>query len=333
MLSICITVKNRSRVEVGENLLQLFPNCVASLRTATTPDFPCEVIITDWQSDDWPLTDWLAEWSQCLDAKVVPMEGPFCRGRGRNVAAEHARGDYLFFLDADCLVHRPVLEEGLRILTQGKSYFPIVFSYSDASHTAGWWRSEGFGNCMLTRQTFDKSGGWPQYQAWGKEDDEFYARVQACSETVRANVPGLLHQWHPEGIAWKDRFREDEEIQRVRHAISNLWNTVPIGESLILVDDGQFGGHEKGFGRAVLPFVEHEGVYWGPPAGDDAAMTELERLRKKGGRFLAFAWVSFWWLQYYSEFAAFIHDQYTCCLDSEDLLIFDLQNGRADLSP
>lgn len=332
MLSICITVKNRSCVQVGKHRLQLFPHCVESLRVAT-PGLPCEIVITDWQSDDWPLADWLPQWSQGLDTKVVPMEGSFCRGRGRNAAAEHARGEHLFFLDADCLVHRSVLETGLRMLTEGQSYFPIVYSYSDASHGSGWWRSEGFGNCMLSRPTFEKSGGWPQYQTWGKEDDDFYDRVRGCSSVVRENAPGLIHQWHPEEMAWKDRFREDEEIRRVRHAIASLWTTVPIGESLILVDDGQFGGHEKGFGRTVLPFVEREGVYWGPPDGDEAAIVELERLKNKGGRFLAFAWVSFWWLQYYSQFAAFISEQYNCCLASDDLVVFDLHSGRQSITP
>lgn len=217
----------------------------------------------------------------------------------------------------------------MQAVTKGMSYFPIVFSFSDPSHAAGWWRSEGFGNCMVPRHVFEQSGGWPEYQTWGREDDDFYARVQACSSVVRENAPGFFHQWHPERIDWKDRFRVDEEIQRVRRTLSELWNAVPIGETLILVDDGRFGGHERVTGRTVLPFVEREGVFWGPPADDEAAIMEFDRLRRKGARFLAIAWVGFWWLQYYTEFAALIRRRYRCCFESESLIVFDLQGGRS----
>jgi hypothetical protein len=42
-----------------------------------------------------------------------------------------------------------------------------------------------------------------------------------------------------------------------------------------------------------VPLVEREGQYWGSPADDAAAIEELERLRRAGAGFAAFAWPAF----------------------------------------
>src|SRR5437016_6494734 len=88
-----------------------------------------------------------------------------------------------------------------------------------------------------------------------------------------------------------------EQLQR---ATSEILQLVPDGSAFILVNDDQWGNETEFTGRRVIPFLEHEGRYWGPPENDQKAIRELERLRQAGARHIVFAWPSFWWLDYYT---------------------------------
>jgi len=63
ILSICITNKNRSKVnwDYISSPLTLFPNCIASIGEQFSIRDKVEIIITDWESDDWPLDEWMPE--------------------------------------------------------------------------------------------------------------------------------------------------------------------------------------------------------------------------------------------------------------------------------
>jgi Glycosyl transferase family 2 len=95
--------------------------------------------------------------------------------------------------------------------------------------------------------------------------------------------------------------------------------TVPF----VLIDGMQLS-LEPGSGRRVIPFLEHEGQYWGEPEDDAQAIDELERLRRAGARFLVLAWPSFWWLDDYPQFIEYLYDSYACVLHHERLRIFEL---------
>jgi hypothetical protein len=75
--------------------------------------------------------------------------------------------------------------------------------------------------------------------------------------------------------------------------------------------------------------VEKEGLFWGPPADDGTAITELQRLRNGGAAFIAFSWHAFWWFDYYKGFLRHLHDRYVCALKNERLVVFDLRPGAA----
>ena len=53
-LSICITVKNRSKVETEHGTLLLFPDCIKSITDSINDNDDIELIIADWESTDWP---------------------------------------------------------------------------------------------------------------------------------------------------------------------------------------------------------------------------------------------------------------------------------------
>lgn len=107
-------------------------------------------------------------------------------------------------------------------------------------------------------------------------------------------------------------------------ASTELSGLIPSGGCFILVDDAQWGNVRALAGYRVIPFLEKDGVYWGPPADDTAAWQELEKLRAAGASHIAFAWPSFWWLHYYTEFHRRLRDASPCVLTNERLIVFKL---------
>jgi glycosyltransferase involved in cell wall biosynthesis len=334
MLSICTTVKNRSIVTTDHGVLRLFPNCVESIVAARKAVDDLELVVADWESDDWPLAHWLVEAARPVPVRVLTLTGTFSRGRGLNVAAEAALGEYLFFIDADALINEKVLRRGLNVVQQHEAFFPILYSYTDPQHHAGYWREAGFGHCMIHKQTFERVGGWPEYNSWGREDDLFWARVAQQAATLRERTEGLVHQWHPDDIDFKNRYGEvDEQIRivRARAEQANLENRVAKRlqailrreATVILVDEERTDIKDR-LDNRVIPFVERAGRYWGPPADDAQAVRELERLRRDGAEIIVFPWLASWWLEHYCGLAEHLRKTSKPLADDELMTVYDL---------
>lgn len=107
---------------------------------------------------------------------------------------------------------------------------------------------------------------------------------------------------------------------------------VPARATLILVDEGRLSLENMG-ARRTLPFPEKQGTYWGPPAGDEEAIAELDRLRASGAGYLAFSWPAFWWLEYYSGFNRYVRTGYSCVFESDDVVIFRLSRVSESEAP
>jgi 2-polyprenyl-3-methyl-5-hydroxy-6-metoxy-1,4-benzoquinol methylase len=99
---------------------------------------------------------------------------------------------------------------------------------------------------------------------------------------------------------------------------------VPPSDSFILVGDANFGFEGIPFRRG-LPFLEHDGVYWGTPHNDDEAIRELERMRRSGSAFIIFTWRWFWWLDYYVGFYQYLCSKFQCVRKNDCLIAFDLR--------
>jgi len=184
-ISICVTVKNRSRIYTEQGTLKLFPNCVNSIET----HFPkAEILAADWNSTDWPLSQWFHH-------TIIPMPDPFVKADGLEKCAEQAQSDILFLMDCDVFFTSPeVFERGINIAQQGKAYFPICWSYSNPEHTEGWWRITAFGSVILPKSLF-LAHKWRRQTTWGEDDFDFYKRLQPL--TVRDSTH-IFHQWHPD---------------------------------------------------------------------------------------------------------------------------------------
>src|SRR5262249_16198184 len=109
-----------------------------------------------------------------------------------------------------------------------------------------------------------------------------------------------------------------EERSKLLRLKEDLTTVLPPGAVLILADEDCYRD-QRTADRPVLPFLERDGQYWGAPPDDDTAIRGLERLRRCGASFLAFAWPAFWWLEYYTGFRSHLRSQFHCLLENERL--------------
>jgi len=111
-------------------------------------------------------------------------------------------------------------------------------------------------------------------------------------------------------------------MEPLPEAMRTLQTLIPSKATFILADEDQFR-HQMGK-FSTLPFLEHEGQYWGPPPDAETGIAELERLRRGGAGFMVFAWPAFWWLDTYFEFRKYLEGHFPCVWRDERLIVYDL---------
>lgn len=152
---------------------------------------------------------------------------------------------------------------------------------------------------------------------------DYLAMAPSLREELVNAQPGPLSLVHPK------KYLDLIQLQLTAQELSRL---IPATESFILVDQDQLR-ETIGLGNQAVPFMEHNGQYWGPPADDETAIRELARLRRSGAKFLAFVWPAFWWLDYYKEFQDSLCSQYRCVLRNERLVVFELGDVNESSRP
>ncbi|MCB0555173.1 MAG: glycosyltransferase family 2 protein [Phaeodactylibacter sp.] len=223
MLSICITVRNRSKVLLPNQEYAFFlPQCLASLKNALPPGLETEVLISDFGSTDWPLEEWIGQALEGIPYLNILATGKsYHNGLGRNLAASKAKGDFLFFLDADMILPPSIIQNGLRCLKRQKAYYPICFYFLNPGHTLGFWCDGGKGNVFMPREVFLQAGQWPcppHYQSPYDEDQAFFRKVKATGLAFEnQREPGFFHQYHPGRSV-------DTILKRKRHLIRKVVN-------------------------------------------------------------------------------------------------------------
>lgn len=136
----------------------------------------------------------------------------------------------------------------------------------------------------------------------------------------------------PRSNTREEKARRRAWLKNLTRAQEDLKRTVPDDATIALVDDGQFGGSDLFYTRAVVPFTECEGIYNGPPRDSATALEELQRLRDKGVRFLVFGWPAFWWLDHYTELNKRLQTHAQCILQNDRIIIFELSPHHAKLT-
>ncbi|WP_428939323.1 glycosyltransferase family 2 protein [Fontivita pretiosa] len=97
---------------------------------------------------------------------------------------------------------------------------------------------------------------------------------------------------------------------------------IAAGEAALLADEGKL--RDELLDHTIVPFTEHAGQYWGPPADDEAAIRELRRHRAAGVRWLLIAWPAMWYLEHYHRFAEHLGFRYPCVCRDQHLVAYAL---------
>jgi SAM-dependent methyltransferase len=144
--------------------------------------------------------------------------------------------------------------------------------------------------------------------------------LQREYENTYASQLSLVHpRRYLEAIDWMRRWVDDAQSSAQELAV-----LIPPADTFILVDQGELG-NLAGFGRGTIPFLEHNGEYWGPPPDDATAVREFERLRRLGASYIVFVRPAFWWLDYYCGFTSHLRSNFRCVLENERIVAFDLR--------
>jgi SAM-dependent methyltransferase len=137
-------------------------------------------------------------------------------------------------------------------------------------------------------------------------------------------VPALVHPRHYLAVQ-ADLAQAQAELwaARTELLVRDVVKHVRETECFALVDDTKLWLDDME--ARTLRFPEREGCYLGPPPNDDIAVAELERLRTQGVRYLFIAWPSFWWLDRYTRWGAYLRNRCRCIEDSAWVVGFELE--------
>lgn len=119
---------------------------------------------------------------------------------------------------------------------------------------------------FLSRKVYELSGGVPEFDSWGGEDDLFLDRVQRHCPVVRLRDAGLLHQWHPEWcrhVNYQHRAQSDFKAHSIRSRSSESPRVLAVFEGRHPRWTG--GEHHirfDGNGRCERPGIDSGGYEW-----------------------------------------------------------------------
>jgi hypothetical protein len=113
--------------------------------------------------------------------------------------------------------------------------------------------------------------------------------------------------------------------RRLTQTATEITRTVSPEIDFILVDQDHIRDYIPKPHRPI-PFMERNGIYWGPPSDDHTAIREFHRLRESGAGYIIFAWPAFWWLTYYKGFYQYLCANYSSPMKNDRMVCFDLRN-------
>jgi len=186
--------------------------CLAAIAASSYPAFEC-ILVDDVSTDGV-----IAPAARRHGARVITLEKQSGPGLARNRGASEARGDILFFVDADVLLHPDALAIAASALESDPGLSAVFGSYDDQpGHTSflsqyrnlfhHWVHQSGkeeastfWAGCgAIRRQVFIEIGGFhPDYGRPSIEDIELGSRLRRSGHKIRLEKTMLgkhLKRW------------------------------------------------------------------------------------------------------------------------------------------
>jgi len=191
LVSVIVTAFNES------NYIE---KCINSLLAQSYADFEL-IIVDDCSTDDTSdiiktYKDERISYIRNLTRTYIP--------KSRNIALHKARGKYIFFTDADCIPSSDWIEEGLRVLkqgkfigVQGKTYYEIFKpTLSDRVVQILEPDNIAYSTCNIAyiKDVLDKVNGFDEKYYCVKEDTDLALRVLAFGEIFFSEKMTVTHQ-------------------------------------------------------------------------------------------------------------------------------------------
>ena len=154
---------------------------------------------------------------------------------------------------------------------------------------------------------------------------DFTARLERDMRHARICLAQIKEHYSARGIQIdEENWKGHSWHFRLNIAVENIKRVVPVGESLILVDEDIWATGGMLEGRRVLSFPESGGEFAGRPSTDLDAVQELEKQREAGAGFIVFIWQTFWWLDYYTGLRNYLRSRFPCILEDSECVIYKL---------
>jgi glycosyltransferase involved in cell wall biosynthesis len=185
--------------------------CLDSVLAAMNEYGNAELILVDNGSTDGSYEKILADYgtrAQILQVKGVPVSAV------RNFGVRAAKGDYLSFIDSDCIVPRDYFHQAIRAFESTDSY--ATGSMCEIPSAPGWieqtWHSlhkrdaDGYvdylnsGNFIIRRAAFEGVGGFNEHLVTG-EDAELCQRLRVAGFKVyECQAVRAVHLGNPKSL-------------------------------------------------------------------------------------------------------------------------------------
>ena len=207
-VSVLICVRNTERY---------IANCIASILEQTYADFEI-VIIEEFDSND-KTKEIIARFN---DKRIRYFKNTKKLGlsKSRNLSVIHARGEYIFFTDGDCIVSKNWLEEGVKLLkdkgcigVEGKSFY--VSENYEPTFSEKRYTKMGDGTFMTNNIAYNKNvvkkiGGFDERYSFHEDRDLALRGLRIGKIRFNPRMKVFVQQ---QTLTFKDLIRGSEALR------------------------------------------------------------------------------------------------------------------------